>query len=59
VAIAEVAGAARRHHRFHRAVAAGDHEVEGVEVERLDGGREEGQILAIPARRPRQVRLRY
>ncbi len=41
--------------RLHRAVAAGDHQVEAVEVELLDRGREERQVVAVPARRPRQV----
>ncbi len=51
VTVADVQRPSRANHRFHRAVARADHEIEGVEVEELDGGGEEREELTIVPRR--------
>src|SRR5437016_14043261 len=51
-AVAEVRHAAGAHDRFHRAVAHADDGVEAIEIELLDGGWEDRQILAVVAARP-------
>src|SRR5262249_62325765 len=52
--VAEMDGASRPNDRFGAAVAHADDDVEPVEVELLDGRREERQIVPVVLRYPRQ-----